>query len=349
MQLCNALINFIFRQKINRNGVENNELVSILIPARNEEANIGNLLEALRKMENKNFEIIVCNDHSTDNTEEIVKKMIELENRVQIIQSAPLPQGWLGKNHACYQLAQQAKGRYLLFVDADVILLENIVSDAVSYAKKYNLALISIFPKQLQLSVGEKLTVPLMNYILLTLLPLIFVRISPFKSHAAANGQFMLFSAPIYKQVQPHNRFKNSAVEDIAISRFYKSKKLKSACLIGEERVQCRMYSSYSDALNGFSKNIFMFFGNLPVLALLFWACATVGILPLFIYNFYSALAYLGIAIFIQILYAATCKQRIFSTVLYFPVHLFFMFHVMLKSLISKKNKNYIWKGRNIS
>lgn len=348
LQLCNVLINFFFRQKLLKTAFQNKELISVLVPARNEEANIGHLLEALQKIKNDAIEIIICNDHSTDNTAEIVKQFAQNDSRVRLIQSSLLPNGWLGKNHACFQLARQAKGKYLLFVDADVILCGNIIADVLAYAKKYKLGLLSVFPKQKQLSIGEKLTVPLMNYILLSLLPLIFVRVSPFKSHAAANGQFMLFDAEVYTKLQPHGKFKNSAVEDIAISRFYKSEKIKTACLIGEERIQCRMYTSYHNALNGFSKNIYMFFGNLPVLAFLFWTGATLGIVPVVIYSTHLALAYLAIIVFIQILYAVTAKQNLWATLLFFPAHLFFMLQVLIKALVVKKRKKYLWKGRSI-
>lgn len=348
LQMFNVLLNFLFRQKILKTDVQNNELISVLIPARNEEANIGNLLEDLYKIKNDTIEIVVFNDHSTDNTSEIIKKFAEKDARVRLIHFENLPTGWLGKNHACYKLAQHAKGNYLLFVDADVKLSGNIVADAVSYLKRYKLGLLSVFPKQIQQSIGEKLTIPLMNYILLTLLPLIFVRVSPFKSHAAANGQFMLFDADIYKKLQPHQQFKNSAVEDIVISRFYKKKNIKIACLTGEERIQCRMYNSYNDALNGFSKNVFMFFGNMPVLAFMFWACATLGIVPLVVFEVHMAFVYFLAAILVQILYSITCKQNLFIAVLFFPAHLFFMLQVMIRALIVKKKKNYSWKGRNI-
>jgi len=347
-QLLTVLINFIFRQSIAKTEVQNSELISVLIPARNEEATIGCLLDALHKMKNSNIEILVYNDHSTDNTEEIINKYATIDKRIRLIQPDILPGSWLGKNHACYQLAQQAKGSYMLFVDADVVLSGNIIADAVGYAKKYKLGLLSVFPKQILLTTGEKQTVPLMNYILLTLLPLILVRVSPFKAHAAANGQFMLFEAETYKKLQPHQQFKQSAVEDIAISRFYKSQKIKTACLIGEERIQCRMYPSYSSALNGFSKNIFMFFGDSPILAFVFWMLSTLSIVPIVSYNIYLAFTYLLAVVVIQILYAMTCKQNVLTTILFFPANMFFMLQVMVKALMVKKQKNYIWKGRNI-
>lgn len=347
-QLLNVLINFVFRQAIAKSEIQNSELISVLIPARNEEATIVCLLDALQKMKNGTIEILVCNDHSTDNTEEIIRNYAKIDGRIRLIQSDILPSGWLGKNHACYQLAKQAKGKYMLFVDADVVLSGTIIADTVAYAKKYKLGLLSVFPTQILLTKGEKQTVPLMNYILLTLLPLIFVRISPFKSHAAANGQFMLFETKTYCELEPHKLLKNSAVEDIAISRFYKSRNIKTACIIGEERIQCRMYHSYKDALNGFSKNIFMFFGNEPVLAFLFWAFGLLGIVPIILFDKYLLFPYLLGVLLIQVLYAITCKQSMITTILYFPANLFFMLRVMIKALIVRKQKDYTWKGRNI-
>ncbi len=346
-QLFNVLINFLFRQAIAKTEIQNNDLISVLIPARNEENNIARLLDALQKL-NNNIEILVCNDHSTDNTEEIISRYQTTDQRIRLIESEVLPKGWLGKNHACYQLAKQASGKYLLFVDADVVISGNIIADAVSYAKKHKLGLLSVFPKQVLLTTGEKKAVPLMNYILLTLLPLIFVRMSPFKSHTAANGQFMLFESKTYFELEPHKQFKNSAVEDIAISKFYKKQKIKIACLIGEERIQCRMYDSYKDALNGFSKNIFMFFGNSPIVAFLFWVFVTLGIVPIIFYNINLILIYLLGVLLIQFLYAITCKQSIITTIVYFPANMFFMLRVMINALIIKKQKNYLWKGRNI-
>lgn len=346
-QLFNVLINFIFRQAIAKTEIQNNDLISVLIPARNEENNIACLLDALQKF-NNNIEILVCNDHSTDNTEEIISRYQTTDQRIRLIESEVLPKGWLGKNHACYQLAKQASGKYLLFVDADVVISGNIIADAVSYAKKHKLGLLSVFPKQVLLTIGEKKSVPLMNYILLTLLPLVFVRFSPFKSHTAANGQFILFESKTYFELEPHKQFKNSAVEDISISKFYKRQKIKIACLIGEERIQCRMYNSYKDALNGFSKNIFMFFGNSPIMAFIFWAFVTLGIVPIILYNINLILLYLLGVLLIQFLYAITCKQSIITTIVYFPANMFFMLRVMINALIIKKQKKYLWKGRNI-
>ena len=347
-QLFNVLLNFIFRQKIRNADSYTGDLVSVLIPVRNEENNIGLLLDNLQKIKNGILEIIVYDDQSTDNTAKIVTDYSTLDSRIRYIKSEDLPDGWLGKNHACFQLVRNASGKYYLFIDADVRLYDEIIHDAVDYSKRYHLGLLSIFPRQIQHTFGEKSTVPIMNYILLTLLPLVFVRISPFVSHSAANGQFMLFDAKIYDKFQPHENFKNSPVEDIVISRFLKKQKVKIACLTGEDRVQCRMYEKYAEALNGFAKNVFMFFGNRPLLAFLFWLCASLGFIPILFMGQNILLIYLAILVLIQVFLSVISKQNTFYSIVLLPVQLFFLLHVIVKSLLLKKSKEYLWKGRHI-
>lgn len=348
IQLVNVLINFVFRQKLKLSGIEDGELISVLIPARNEEDNIAFLLSDLQKIKNRNIEILVFDDQSTDKTAKVVQDFSKQDERIILIQSEGLPQAWLGKNHACYQLAQKGTGKQYLFIDADVRINGNIITDAVAYLKKYNLGLLSIFPTQIQKTLGEKLSVPIMNYILLTLLSLIFVRISPFKSHAAANGQFMLFDAATYNKIQPHMRFKNSAVEDIAIARFLKKEKINIACVSSEERVKCRMYESYREALNGFSKNVFMFFGNIPVFAFLFWLFAALGFIPVLIAMREYVIFYIFGIILIQLFYSVTSKQNVILSALLFPFQLIFLLQIMVNAILAKKHKKYSWKERNI-
>ncbi|WP_207778480.1 glycosyltransferase [Balneicella halophila] len=348
MQLLNVVLNLVFKQRIKISETENNERISLLIPARNEETNISFLLSDLQKSKNENIEIIVFDDESTDNTAEVVQNFANQDKRIVLLKSDGLPQGWLGKNHACYQLAQKAQGKYLLFLDADVRIEANVINDAVSYLKRFNLKLLSIFPIQIQKTFGEKISIPVMNYILLTLLPLVFVRISPFKSHAAANGQFMLFDSETYRKIQPHHLFKKSAVEDIKIARHYKKEKLKIACLTGERRIQCRMYKTYKEAVKGFSKNVFIFFGNIPLLAFLFWAFSAFGFIPVWLALPQYLTYYFAVLVSVLLLYSLVGRQNSVINFLFFPFHLLFLITILGKAIKVKKHKKLEWKERNI-
>ncbi len=348
MQFANATVNLIFIQKLKRTISEFSDLVSILIPARNEEKNIGALLKSMQVLNYKHVEILVYDDQSTDRTADIVKNMSAIDNRVRLIESKKLESGWLGKNYACHFMAKEAKGKYLLFIDADVILSDTIIEDALNTIKRQKLGLLSVFPKQIMITPSEKITVPLMNYILLTLLPLIFVRVSPFRSHAAANGQFMFFSASAYKKFNPHLVYKKSPVEDIAISRYLKKNKVIISCMLGDNRLMCRMYHSYSEALNGFSKNVLMFFGNQSFPAILFWFFTTLGFIAVLYVSYELFLYYIGLILLTRILVSIISKQNIVSNILLLIPQHFFLLHVIIKAIGIKFTKNYVWKGRRI-
>lgn len=348
MQFFILLANLVFNQKLEDNDINGNPLVSILIPARNEENNILNILKDIEKQCYKNIETIVFDDNSSDNTAKLILSKMNTYKQIQLIQSKKLPNGWLGKNWACHNLAQKAKGEYFLFLDADVRIQPNLITKTLSYAQKHKLSLLSIFPKQIMSTLGEKLTVPLMHYILVSLLPLILVRKSPFIAHSAANGQFMLFDSKKYLITLPHLHFKQHKVEDIKISRYFKKQKMLIACITGTSLISCKMYNNYKDALNGFSKNIVMFFGNSYLLALFFWLINTFGIVFIFIQsNIVTTLAYCLLLVLVRIGFSIIAKQHIvMNLLLYFP-QMISMLVIITKSIIYKFTPQQ-WKGRYI-
>jgi len=137
IQLLVALVNLIFSQPFHQQESSYNPLVSVLIPARNEENNIAVILTDLQQLQYKNLEIIVFNDQSEDKTPEIVQEFAKKDLRIKLINSTGLPAGWLGKNHACYSLAKIATGDYFLFIDADVRVFSKIISETVAFSEKH--------------------------------------------------------------------------------------------------------------------------------------------------------------------------------------------------------------------
>ena len=349
LQLCIAFANMVIRPTLKNSSQPSDDLISVMIPARNEENNIINLLTDLQHQTYKNIEILIFNDQSTDRTAELVKEMAQYDKRIQLIDSIGLPENWLGKNFACHSVAQLAQGDFFLFLDADVRLNEDAVNHSVEYMHKSKVNLMSVFPKQTMVSEGEKLVVPLMNYILLTLLPLFLVRFSKAPSLSAANGQFMLFEAKAYKQIQPHEVLKAEKVEDILIARLFKKLNLSIACLTGSNDINCRMYHGYQDALNGFSKNVTMFFGNSYVLALLFWFITTWGFIPVL-----TALPILWfwllnlIVLLTRIFVSVASRQQILSNLILIIPQQLSLGIIIFKSLQYKIRGNYEWKGRKI-
>lgn len=350
MQLTVALINLTGNRRLPATGLTTLSDVSILIPARNEAGNLPVLLNDLLQLPARPLEILICDDHSTDATFTLAAHIAAHHPHLRIFQSEMLPPGWQGKNFACYQLARQAKGRYLLFIDADVRISGTDIQRTLSLMQNLKTGLLSVFPCQIMLTDGEKNTVPLMTYILLTLLPLPFVyRITEQSALAAANGQYMLFEASAYRQLQPHRQVRHSAVEDIAISRYYKKQGQPVACLTGFAGISCRMYPSRTAAIRGFARNIAAFFGGSLGVAALFWLLTSWGWIPIALYLSWSGLIiYLFVRFTIRAIVSLTCRQPVAGNLFRAFAQQGNMLLILLQAWHTRRIGHQEWKGRNI-
>lgn len=349
LRLLVALSNLLTRQWLHPGQPEGNALVSVLIPARNEERNIRKLLESLGRQKYTGLEILVYDDLSTDTTARLVEECAKKDARIRLFHGEGLPRGWLGKNHACHQLARKAKGEYLLFMDADVTAETKLISQALAHLQKYKLSLLSIFPQQTMLTLGERITVPLMNWILVSLLPLILTRTSSWQSLSAANGQFMLFNAKTYRKHHFHQMVRNQKVEDIIIFRKLKQLGLRGHTILSNGQVKCRMYTSFREALQGFSKNVFEFFGNSILLTIFMALLTTFGFIPVYLaLGIEFAMGWLAGAFLLRALVAASSRQNIFQTVLLIPFQQLAYFLVIIEALRVRIRGKSNWKGRKV-
>ncbi|OFX62133.1 MAG: hypothetical protein A2066_02740 [Bacteroidetes bacterium GWB2_41_8] len=323
--------------------------VSLLIPARNEESAIGRLLSDIQKLGYPNFEAIVCNDHSSDNTEEILNWVTGEDERIHWFLGEKLPEDWLGKNFACYQLAQKASGKYLIFLDADVELSSDSITKAVSFFQEKRLSLLSIFPQQKMETFAEQLIVPVMNWILQSLLPMILVQKTKFPSISAANGQFMMFDAENYRANQWHYQVRNQNVEDIRLARIIKENGLKMAVLLGNRDIYCRMYRQFDEAVLGFSRNIHEYFGGKRAIMIGFWLVVLSG--P-FISGAGLGWAFLcvfaALVVANRLFVAAASRQNIFTSVLLHPFQMISFTTIVFYNIFRRIKKETVWKGRRI-
>jgi chlorobactene glucosyltransferase len=326
--------------------------ISILIPVRNEAHNIPTLLPQLLKLDypNFNYDITLYDDGSTDGTADAIKKYQSESDKIKYIKGKELPLGWLGKSYACYELAKTSKSDYFLFIDADVILKKPALISALAYMQKYDLTLLSIFPTQITKTLGERMVVPMMYYILLTLLPLRAILKFKFPSLAGANGQFMLFNAKDYKQYQWHEMVKNQITEDIAIQTQVKINGLKTLTLLGNNIVSCRMYQGLSDSISGFSKNIFAGFGfNLiPFLLINLLEASGLFILLFSQSKLFEISLVLIIAIRLGLSFLEKKSSEFKYQLLLHPFMMFFKFYISMRSVYLHYTKTNQWKGRRL-
>jgi chlorobactene glucosyltransferase len=241
-------------------------MVSIMIPARNEGHNIERCLDSLRNQIYKNYEILVLNDNSTDNTLEILNRIAATDSRVKIFDGKPLPQDWYGKPFAMHQLAQQARGEIFIFTDADTIHTPTSIAWTVTNMLGLKADLISGYVGQELESFGEIVTVPLMFFLTVLAIPLFLNRLINTYWFSAAIGQFIAVKRTAFEAIGGCENFKKRINEDIYMSRYIKNKGYSTRFLNITEQVKCRMYKGYRSAVEGIGKNIFVFMGKNSVL-----------------------------------------------------------------------------------
>ncbi|MEJ7779376.1 MAG: glycosyltransferase family 2 protein [Daejeonella sp.] len=344
-----TVFNFISNPKLTKSSREYTDLVSILIPVRDEEHNILNLLESIRGQDYQNYEVIILDDHSADNTREICDKFCSSEKRFRVLAGKELPKEWLGKNYACYQLAAESKGSFLMFLDADETISSGLINNTVHRIKFYRLDLLSLFTNQVMITWGERLIVPLMHFVLLNLLPLRLVRLSKNPAFSAASGQFMLFSAENYKENQWHEQVKNKVVEDIEIMKLVKGYGYKAETLLANGYIFCRMYKNMDEAFNGFSKNLLAGFNN--SIAGLFFYLMLVVLGPIAIaYILSPELLFFALALIVlsRVMISLMSGQNVWLNILLHPLQLLLMVVIAVASVKKYLTKTIVWKGRII-
>ena len=321
--------------------------VSLLIPVRNEEATIGNLLSSIQKLDYPDFEVWICNDHSSDTTTKILTQFALEDTRFHWFDGENLPDNWIGKNFACHQLAKKASGKYLIFLDADVTLSIDSVSRAVSFFQEKKLSLLSVFPQQKLETFAAHITIPVMNWILQSLLPMKLVQTSKFPSLSAANGQFMMFDAENYRENSWHEKVRTRNVEDILLARMIKASGLKMAVLLGNRDIFCSMYEHWSEAILGFSRNIHQYFGGTKIVMFLFWFLIISE--PFAVWNAFGVLGIIVFALMVianRIFVSLACRQNIFKTILLHPLQMISFTAIVFYNLYRRKETE--WKGRKI-
>jgi hypothetical protein len=229
--------------------------VSIIVPARNEEAALGACLQSLLAQTRVRLEIIVVDDNSTDRTREIA----ESSPGVKVIAASQLLSGWTGKNNALVCGAKHARGQWLLFTDADTVHLPGSLQRALDEAKQQGAALLSYSPEQEVCTFWEK-----------AIMPVIFAELArtyspsrvsdPNSAAAAANGQYLLVSREAYDSIGGHASVAASLLEDVALAQAVKQSGRRIYFRYGGDAVRTRMYRSFAQLREGWTKNLALLF-----------------------------------------------------------------------------------------
>jgi Glycosyl transferase family 2 len=231
--------------------------ISVLIPARNEEASIAACVESVLSNRNAEIECIVLDDHSTDRTAAIVRAIAARDGRVRLATAAPPPTGWSGKQHACFELSKLARFPILTYLDADVRLAPDALSRMAAFRSATDAALVSGFPRQETGTILEKLVIPLMHFLLLGFLPFGRMRTTSRPGFGAGCGQWFLTTREAYDRVggHMHPRVRGSFHDGLQLPRAYRECGWKTDLGDVTELAACRMYRTAGQVWNGLAKN----------------------------------------------------------------------------------------------
>ncbi len=243
-------------------------LISLCVPARNEERNIARCLKALLAQTYPNLEIIVVDDRSTDSTPRILDDLAQCDPRLRVIHGSELPPGWAGKPYALHQASAVARGEWLCFVDADTFLAPHALASCYLKALETKADLFTILTYQELGTFWEK-----------TLMPLVLTAMSvgfpprrvndPRRPDAVANGQFILIRRAVYQDLGGHAAVRDQIVEDKALAEHVKRNGYRLILADGQQIARTRMYRSLPEMWEGWTKNIYLGLRDRPSLLLL--------------------------------------------------------------------------------
>lgn len=250
------------------------EALSVLIPARNEEKNIRATLEAVLANRGADFEIIVLDDHSTDQTAAIVEAFARRDPRVRLESAPPLPPGWCGKQHACSVLAGLARNPLLVFIDADVRLAPDTLArmagfmcserrsptrrdDARAPGRRpaLQIALASGVPHQALGTFSERLLLPLIHFVLLGYLPMTFMRWTKLAGFSAGCGQLFIARADAYHATGGHAMIRATLHDGVKLPRLFRRAGYRTDLFDATDLATCRMYQTNAETWRGLGKN----------------------------------------------------------------------------------------------
>ena len=239
------------------------ERVSVLVPARNEAHRIAPTIRSVLAQERvAHLEVLVLDDGSDDGTADVVREVAAGDPRVRVLTGAPLADGWLGKPHACQQLADASAGSVLCFVDADVTLSPLAVAAAVRLLRAARLDVVSPYPRQLADGAGPRLVQPLIEWSWLTTLPLGVAERSPRPTLAAATGQFFVVDRGAYLRAGGHRTVADDVLDDVALLRAVRATGGRGVPVDGSRHASCRMYEDWDDLYAGYTKSLWRAFGG---------------------------------------------------------------------------------------
>ena len=339
-----VIINALTMPKLSRKSASSAS-IAIHIPLRNELENVVELIEMLKNQSyGGDYHFYLLDDNSTDDTYALLEKSIGIDDRFTLLNGSELPAGWIGKTWALEQLFQTSKEEIIISLDADVRITSDAFSRAVSTLDTYKLDFLSVYPRQIVTSFGQRMVQPLLQWSWLsTLILRITIRFSN-PAFAVANGQFFM----VRRSAMPgYHDVANKVLDDMELARVLLKSGHKGSVVNGGEIAQCHMYSSFTELRAGYAKSLWKAFGSIggTILAIAF--ILATGVLPIILILMGSLWGWIALELIVlsRIISASLSNGRIIDSIMH-PLSSIMLVYLIIYSWSVRKSVQ--WKGRTL-
>jgi chlorobactene glucosyltransferase len=325
-------------------------LVSVIIPARDEERMIGRTVRAFLAQTWPSLELIVVNDRSTDATGAILAQLAAEDSRLIVIDNEEPPAGWLGKPWALHQGSLRARGELLLFVDADVLYEPEAVAAAVAHLQQSGAPMLSLLPRFVMHGFWEHIAMPNLAFFAYTVLPLWLSNRTRMPLLAIGGGTGNLIHRADYDAVGGHGSLRDAVVDDVALARLVRRSGRPTTVALADHLVSVRMYEGLGEVVRGFTKNGFAVVGRSYVWMIVFLALGFVlHVLPflLALRGDIFAIAAVGVLTLVRVILFVALGYRLDNALFGHLPMIGVWFVIMLRSVwYTGIRRQLLWRGR---
>ena len=348
--LLRTILNLILVPRLKPRIPSRTPMVSIIVPARNEERMIERAVRSMLAQTYPALEVLVINDRSTDATGEILERIAQEDPRLIVLTGEEPPQGWLGKPWAMHQASLRARGELLLFVDADVLYTRDVVATAVAEILDRDLPMITLMPHMEMRGFWEHVAMPHLAFFAFSMMPLWLMNRTRSERMALGGGTGNLVRREDYDAVGGHEALRDAVVDDIGLGRLFRRKGRRTMFVLAGEMISVRMYHGLREIIDGFTKNLFAVVGRSYALVLFFFAFGVVfHVLPYVLALFGDRISLISVVLIslTRLILFAALGYRLDNAIFGHPLMFAVWGWIMIRSVwVTGIRRQLHWRGR---
>lgn len=350
MALGRVLLNLITMRRLAADAPDEGPLVSVIIPARNEERAIERTVRGFLNQTYRNLELIVVDDRSTDTTGAILQRLAAEDPRLCVISGIEPPAGWLGKPWALDQGSSVARGDLLLFVDADIVYSPRAVAGALDALRRERAGMIVLLPRIEMFGFWENVAMPMLGFFIFAGFPIWLANRTRLVALALGGGTGNLVTREAYERSGGFPQIKDAVIDDIAMGRLIRRSGSATRIINADDFISVRMYHGGREVVHGFTKNGFQGVGRSYLLAaLMMIALIVIHLLPyaLALTGSMVAIANVVLISLLRLILFRALHYRLDNALLLHPLMVIFWAYIFLRSVWITGVRNQVhWRGR---